>query len=70
MSEVPAAGSAVTAEELKRLAAIEKAKRDRQRQELSLQREFILSQRTSSPVRRQALEAALQQIETQIAGLN
>jgi hypothetical protein len=70
MSEVPAAGSAVLADEQKRLARIEKAKCDRQRQELNLQREFILAQRTSSPVRRQALEAALQQIETQIAALN
>lgn len=70
MSEVPAAGSALSADELKRLAAIEKAKRDRQRQELNLQREFILAQRTSSPARRQALEAALSQIETQLAALN
>ena len=60
----------ISAEEIKRLAAIEKAKIDRQRQELNLQREFILSQRTSSPVRRQALEAALSQIETQLEALN
>jgi len=34
-----------------------------------LQRENILSQRTSSPARRSALEAALAQIEAQIEAL-
>jgi hypothetical protein len=35
-----------------------------------LQRESILSQRTSQPARRVALEAALAQIDGQIAKLN
>jgi hypothetical protein len=35
-----------------------------------LQRENILSQRTSHPARRAALEAALAQIEAQIKALN
>jgi hypothetical protein len=34
-----------------------------------LQREHILSQRTSHPARRAALEAALAQIESQISAL-
>jgi hypothetical protein len=34
-----------------------------------MQRELILSQRTSSPVRRAALEDALKQIEAQIAAI-
>jgi hypothetical protein len=34
-----------------------------------LQRESILSQRTSNPGRRSALEAALKQIEAQLATL-
>lgn len=52
-------------EELRRLAA----GRERQRQALNLQREHILSQRTSHPARRAALEAALAQIESQISEL-
>jgi hypothetical protein len=36
------------------------------RQALGLQRENILSQRTSNPARRAALEAALREIEAQI----
>jgi hypothetical protein len=43
---------------------------ERQRQALTLQRENILSQRTSNPNRRAALEAALAQIEAQLAALN
>lgn len=41
--------------------------RQRQRQQLELQRERILSERTSSPVRRAALQAALREIESRIA---
>jgi hypothetical protein len=48
---------------------LERAKRDRQKQELDLQRERILSERTSSPVRRAALEAALADIEARLARL-
>ncbi len=56
--------------EAKREAEHKRAQRMRQKQALNLQRENILSQRTSNPVRRNALEAALQQIEAQIAELN
>ena len=47
------------------------SERDRQRklQGLHLQRERILSERTSSPHRRSALEAALLEIETQLSEL-
>ena len=43
--------------------------RERNRQELELQRERVLSERTASPYRRAALEAALKQIEGQLAAL-
>jgi hypothetical protein len=49
---------------------LERAKVERQRQELDLQRERILSERTSSPVRRAALEAALADIEFRLARLS
>lgn len=47
------------------------AERDRQRklQGLQLQRERILSERTASPHRRTALEAALLEIEEQLSQL-
>ena len=47
-----------------------KAHRARQLQALNLQKENILSQRTSNPGRRAALEAALAHIESQIEALN
>jgi len=56
--------------EARRIAEIERAHRARQKQALTLQKENILSQRTSSPVRRQALEAALAQIEAELEKLN
>ena len=56
--------------EAKREAEHQRAHRLRQVQALNLQRENILSQRTSNPARRAALEAALQQIEAQIAELS
>lgn len=59
-----------TNEETRREAEQLRAQRLRQKQALVLQRENILSQRTNNPVRRSALEAALQQIEAQIADLN
>ena len=43
------------------------ADRNRQRQALELQRERILDERTSSPIRRKALEAALSDIEAKLA---
>jgi hypothetical protein len=48
-------------------SGVERAKRERQKQELVLQRERILSERTSSPVRRAALVAALADIEARLA---
>jgi len=45
------------------------AERKRQRQALELQRERILSERTSSPHRRSALENALADIEEKLAEL-
>jgi hypothetical protein len=49
---------------------LDRAKQARQKQELDLQRERILSERTSSPVRRAALEAALAAIESRLALLS
>jgi hypothetical protein len=43
--------------------------KERQKQALHLQRENILSQKTSNPSRRAALEAALAQIEAQIEAM-
>lgn len=57
-------------EEQRRLAEAERGQRERRKQSLDLQREAILSQRTSNPGRRAALEAALKEIEAQIATLN
>lgn len=47
----------------------EAADRKRQRQTLELQRERILSERTSSPHRRSALENALADVEEKLAEL-
>ena len=60
----------LTAGDAARRNGLERAKRERQKQELDLQRERILSERTSSPVRRAALEAALADIESRIARLS
>jgi hypothetical protein len=49
--------------------AADEAERKRQRQALELQRERILSERTSSPHRRSALSAALIDIEERLAQL-
>jgi hypothetical protein len=59
----------IRSETARRAADIHRAERARRRQALDLQRENILSQRTSHPARRAALEAALEQIEAQIASL-
>ena len=56
--------------EARREAEHQRTQRLRQKQALNLQRENILSQRTSNPARRSALEAALRQIEDQIAELS
>lgn len=55
--------------EAKRAAQQQRAQRERQKQALQLQKEHILSQRTSNSARRAALESALEQIETQLAQL-
>ncbi len=62
-------GNAFETEDARRLAASQRAVREREKQSLNLQRENILSQKTSSPVRRQALEAALAQIEGQLSAM-
>lgn len=56
-------------EEARRIALQQRAGRERQKQALNLQRENILSQRTSNPNRRAALEAALAQIESQLSAI-
>jgi hypothetical protein len=50
-------------------ARADHAQRERQKQELELQRERVLSERTSNPVRRAALTAALADIESKLAVL-
>jgi hypothetical protein len=52
-----------------RQASVEQASKQRQRQGLELQRERILDERTSSPHRRAALEAALADIESRLAAI-
>jgi hypothetical protein len=65
----PEEASGLVNEEQRRAAELIRANKERQRQALHLQRENILSQRTSNPNRRSALEAALSQIESQIETL-
>jgi hypothetical protein len=62
-------GMVVTNDEKRRAAELHRAGRERQKQSLDLQRQNILSQRTSHPARRAALEDALAQIEAQIAAI-
>ena len=62
-------GNGVATEEERRLTEQQRTQNARRKQALTLQRENILSQRTSNPVRRTALEAALKHIEEQIAAL-
>ena len=59
----------MTNEEVRRAAALKRAASERRLQALNLQRENVLSQRTSNPGRRAALEAALSQIDAQIQSL-
>lgn len=49
--------------------AAARAARQRERQALELQRERILDERTSNPIRRKALETALTEIEAKLAAL-
>ncbi len=62
-------GSGFMTDDQRRLVEKHRAVRERQKQALYLQRENILSQKTSHPARRTALVAALAQIESQIAAL-
>ena len=62
-------GSGLVNEEQRRAADQSRAAKERQLQALGLQRENILSQRTSNPGRRAALEAALAQVEAQIRAI-
>ena len=55
--------------EFKRQIAVAKAEVERTRQSLQLQRERILSERTSSPHRRAALVAALADVELKLETL-
>ena len=63
-------GNEFLSEDARRAAQQLHAGHERQKQALNLQRENILSQRTSHPARRAALEAALSQIEAQIKELD
>jgi len=56
-------------EEAKHLANVVRAEKERQKQALTLQRRSILSQTANQPARHAALEAALAQIDGQIAQL-
>lgn len=68
----PASGTepGFISEDARRLSEQARAARERQKQALQLQKSNILSQRTSNPGRRAALEAALEQIEKQILTIN
>ena len=68
--ENPVPHSGLVNEEERRAADHHRAARERQKQALNLQRENILSQRTSNAGRRSALEAALAQVEAQIQAMN
>ena len=62
-------GNEFVSEEKRRQLEQVRTEKERQKQALNLQRENILSQRTSNPARRAALEAALKQIEASIDAL-
>jgi hypothetical protein len=68
-SAQPYPGNSFDSISSKRAAEQVRVQRERQRQALRLQKENILSQRTSNPARRAALESALAQIEAQLAEL-
>ncbi len=65
----PRPGEALMTEAERRMAVDKRASTERRKQALNLQRENVLSQRTSNPARRAALEAALSEIEAQISAL-
>ncbi len=66
---VPYQANGVDLKAAKQAAEQVRLQRARQKQALDLQKENILSQRTSSPDRRAALESALAHIEARIAEL-
>ena len=66
----PEVDEGFVSEDTRRRIEYARTERARQQQALHLQRENILSQRTTNPARRAALEAALAQIEGQIQSLN
>ena len=68
-ARVADSGNKMVTEDERRAAELQRTTRERQLQALNLQRENILSQRTSNPGRRAALESALQQIEAQMQSL-
>ena len=63
------AAASSSASAAKAAHAVDEAERKRKRQALELQRERILSERTSSPHRRSALSAALLEIEERLSEL-
>ena len=65
----PRSGEVLMTEAERRVAADQRAASERRKQALNLQRENILSQRTSNPARRAALSAALSEIEAQISAM-
>ena len=66
---VASPGNEFVSEDQRRAAEQVRTVKERQKQALNLQRENILSQRTSNPARRAALEAALKQVEAQIEAM-
>ena len=62
-------GNEFVSEDQRRAADQVRTVKERQKQALHLQRENILSQKTSNPSRRAALEAALAQIEAEIKAM-
>ena len=62
-------GNGLSNDDVRRAAEQRRTGRERQKQILNLHRENILSQKTSHPARRAALEAALAEIEAQIQAI-
>jgi len=67
--KAPGKADGYVSDEQRRIAELERTQRARRKQSLDLQRESILSQRTSNPARRAALESALKDIEAQLSTL-
>ena len=62
-------GSGFESEDARRVAEQHRTVRERQKQALNLQRQSILSQHCSNPMRRAALENALAQIDAEIQAM-